>query len=331
MRMRALGEGLFPSLIPASRALVFLALGLSLGLCACSEKTLSLIAFGDTGTGGEGQLKVAAAAKTACDQKACELALLLGDNFYPAGVESVSDPQWQEKFEDPYRQLRLPFYPVLGNHDHGQLASDFARARVQVDYSAAQPSPPEVLDGPEWSMPNAHHSMLVGDVGLIFLDTNALFWDSVENGDQEAWIDGALDGLSEAKVIVAVGHHPIHSNGPHGDAGHYDQISGVAPFDGQRILDFFERHLCGRVDLYLSGHDHSRQWLRDPFCGAALIVSGAGGQTPTELSPDRNPPRFQSASLGLLALQITGRVIEGQFIDEDGLEDFSYRLEVSPR
>ena len=44
--------------------------------------------------------------------------VLLGDNFYEDGVASVDDPQWQTKFEDPYANIDLPFYAVLGNHDH---------------------------------------------------------------------------------------------------------------------------------------------------------------------------------------------------------------------
>ena len=44
---------------------------------------------------------------------------LLGDNIYDSGVTSVTDPQWQTKFEIPYMGVNLPFYVVLGNHDYG--------------------------------------------------------------------------------------------------------------------------------------------------------------------------------------------------------------------
>jgi hypothetical protein len=52
------------------------------------------------------------------------LALLMGDNFYTTGVESVSSPRFKHTFEDVFSQpifRALPFYTILGNHDHCRL------------------------------------------------------------------------------------------------------------------------------------------------------------------------------------------------------------------
>src|SRR5262245_60003455 len=86
---------------------------------AMRAQVLRFIAVGDTGRGDDGIRAVAAAMKDVCDHRGCDFILLLGDNIYYAGVDSVTDPQWQTKFEEPYAAIDLPFYAALGNHDYG--------------------------------------------------------------------------------------------------------------------------------------------------------------------------------------------------------------------
>ena len=76
------------------------------------------MALGDAGKGNTAQRDVAIAMRDVCAAKGCDFALLLGDNIYDAGVDSVTDAQWQTKFELPYKDLNIPFYPTLGNHDN---------------------------------------------------------------------------------------------------------------------------------------------------------------------------------------------------------------------
>ncbi len=298
-------------------ALLFL--GLACAQACGGEPPVRLIAFGDHGTGGDGQATVAAAAATVCESLGCDLGLLLGDNFYDVGVTSADDPQFQEKYETHYAALGIPFHPVLGNHDYGALSNDWPRGQFQVEYSGPATT---------WQMPATHYALRVGDLGLLALDTPALFWDDITNGDQEAWLAGALAELEDAKVVIGLGHHPYLSNGRHGNAGNYDGVSGVAPLDGSQIKTFFDDRLCGAFDLYLAGHDHSRQWLEDDFCGAELIVSGAGGSGTTGLVEDRNPYRFQSNTLGLIHLTIEKSVVTGRFFDETGTLDFERTIEI---
>ena len=50
--------------------------------------------------------------------------IILGDNFYDAGVERVNDPSFKTNFDDIYKNKKLsvingiPCFLILGNHDH---------------------------------------------------------------------------------------------------------------------------------------------------------------------------------------------------------------------
>jgi hypothetical protein len=82
-----------------------------------ADPTLRFVAMGDTGKGNQGQKDVGAAIAAHCAARGCDFVQLLGDNIYDSGVTSVDDPQWQTKFEEPYKLVTQPFYVVLGNHD----------------------------------------------------------------------------------------------------------------------------------------------------------------------------------------------------------------------
>ena len=76
------------------------------------------ILIGDTGTGSKEQYKVAESIKNYCATKNCKAVFILGDVIYDKGVSSISDEQFKTKFEDPYKEIQLPFYIVFGNHDY---------------------------------------------------------------------------------------------------------------------------------------------------------------------------------------------------------------------
>ena len=113
---------------------------------------VSFIVIGDAGTGSKQQYHVAAAIEQICQKKVCDFALGLGDNIYNAGPDSVTDSQFQEKFEKPYQQLNFPFYMVLGNHDSsGLMAGDGgfnARGGIEVEYSQ---------HSQKWTMPERYY------------------------------------------------------------------------------------------------------------------------------------------------------------------------------
>ena len=272
---------------------------------------LRFIAVGDCGKGNEGQKKVAAAMRDKCSKDGCDFIQMLGDNIYNNGVSSVDDPQWMTKFEQPYANVTYPFWVVLGNHDYGGQGAGFevARADVQVAYSQKSN---------KWKLPAKHYKHPEPGVDFIGLDTNESMFNAhaKQKTNASKWISE-----STAEWKIALGHHPYRSNGPHGNAGSYDNLPFVPIVNGEGVKDLIDTTICGKVDVYLSGHDHSLQWLTDTCQGTELIVSGSGA-SPTDL-PGKNASHYQGAHLGFVYIVISGKTFTAEFVDETGAVKYS--------
>lgn len=81
---------------------------------------LVFCATGATGTDAPSAERVANEIAALAAAGPLDFVLLPGDNFAPAGVASVDDPQWQSKFELRFDRDRLsiPFFPAFGAADH---------------------------------------------------------------------------------------------------------------------------------------------------------------------------------------------------------------------
>ncbi len=150
---------------------------------------------------------------------------------------------------------------------------------------------------------------------------------------------GEIDSAPETWRI-AFGHHPLFSNGTHGNAGAYEgleegitdlvaNIPGLgdlqAVVTGDGVQESLDVIVCGRVDLYFAGHDHSRQWL-GPMAdcpGTTFVVSGAGSKL-TEIKGS-HPALFQSADKeGFFWVHLKDRQIEVAAIDLDGTVEWTW-------
>ena len=90
-----------------------------------------ILVFGDSGSGSNDQRAVGLRMAEVCETAQCDLALMLGDNFYNRGVRRPENGVWDEtferKFEEPYRDVgQVQFWAVAGNHD-------WYRGRESVD------------------------------------------------------------------------------------------------------------------------------------------------------------------------------------------------------
>lgn len=263
------------------------------------------VAMGDTGTGSAAQSRVANVVAQKCAASGCDFVLLLGDNIYDSGVSSPDDSQWQSKFEIPYAAINLPFYAVLGNHDYGHngAGTDFPKGKNEVEYTKRST---------KWKMPAAYYTMAKGPMELFAFDTNMMMFG--QDGDQKKDMAANI-AKSTAKWKIGAGHHPYRSNGPHGNAGNYDKVP-IPPMSGSGVKSFMDDVVCGKVDLYLAGHDHSRQWLDVTCNGTALAISGAGAKA-TELKGS-NPALFQSLDLGFLYITLDDKTLTAEWVDENG-------------
>lgn len=274
--------------------------------------TVRFLAVGDTGTGGDAQHAVADAMDEVCARRGCDLVLLLGDNFYNLGVTGVDDPQFRSKFEVPYAELDVPFYPVLGNHDYGRGADEAWRAEAQVAYTD---------HSDRWTMPARVHAFGVGPARFLALDSGPAWVhgspgqvDEAAVAAQRDWLAGALSE-SNATWNITLAHHPYRSNGVHGDAGSFD---GVA--DKGTAWEGLLESACADLDLHLAGHDHDLQWLEpaDACPDTHLVVSGAGARQ-REPGDNDHPARFEAyGTYGFAWLEATEEELTVAFYDGTG-------------
>jgi len=258
-------------------------------------KETRILVFGDSGSGDENQLKVAAAMQKFCEKNGCDLALMLGDNMYPQGVQSVDDPKFITTFEKPYEGLCIPMYPVLGEHDWGRKG-ELSNWKAQIEYTKRSQ---------RWRMPSDVYSITIGDLKILALNTNVLD----TSPEQVAWLKKELDD-SAARWNLVMGHKPINSYGYHGDTDF--MVAQVLPL------------LCGRADLYISAHEHNQQVLKAD-CGLPLLVSGSAGKLRTESAAG---PRtlYSLPELGFMYLQVQQDAITVQVLSVSGESRYSYAI-----
>ncbi|MCM3876004.1 MAG: tartrate-resistant acid phosphatase type 5 family protein [Thermoanaerobaculia bacterium] len=260
---------------------------------------LTFLAIGDWGRGGEfGQRDVAAQMGAFAERSPVRFIVSTGDNFYEYGVKSAADPLWKRSFEDVYtaKSLMVPWYVALGNHDHRGSAA------AEIEYGKTSP---------RWRMPDLYYTLTekvsaTSMLQLFVLDTSpfisayrgSLSVTKVAGLDpktQLAWLEKELAN-SNASWKIVVGHHPVYSAGEHGNTR--ELIRDVKPL--------LERY---GVRIYLNGHDHDLQHLRE---GAVhYFTSGAGSKTneagrdPRTLFSRGKTPGFMAFSVGEDAMNVT--------------------------
>ncbi len=273
---------------------------------------MRFVAIGDQGTGSDMQIKVGLAMDTVCKSLGgCDFGLLLGDNVYDTGVSSADDILFMTTFEIPYGGLGFPFYAVLGNHDLGGdglgVDRDQNKADYQIGYSDLNPL---------WIMPSRYYEFSKGPLHFVALDTTKIFFG--DDDDQRRDVPQLIANAA-GRWKIAFGHHPYYSNGKHGNAGEYDNVPFIPIANGENVRSFVEDRICGQVDFYICGHDHSRQDLIPDCQGTQFIVSGAGAKT-TELGGS-NGAHFESDVEGFLLIEATNTVFKIRFYDENGVMD----------
>ena len=243
---------------------------------------LNFLVMGDWGrNGADHQKEVAAQMGKTATAIIPQFIISTGDNFYPSGVISERDPLFFFSFENIYTDFHLQWdwYLTLGNHDYK------SNPDAQVQYSKISR---------RWKMPSRYYTKkfaINGDsanqVLIAFIDTNPLipeFYKNAEYGPnvitqdstaQKKWLEKVLSDKSpNIKWKIVAGHHPMYSGG--GRTEGYDTKA-----IRRTLQPMFEKY---GVDVYLAGHEHNLQYIKNDGYKTHHIISGAASErTPVKL------------------------------------------------
>ncbi len=256
------------------------------------------VAVGDTGKSVEAQARVVGRMRAHCALVGCDFALLLGDLVYPRGATGADDPAVSRLVARPFASLGVPVFGVIGNHDEG---GGFWPERA--GYLTSLPGEVRIRRA---------LALDAGPVTVVGVDTaGAMFGRAVTRASAREALDRAT-GLR-----VAIGHHPYRSKGRHGDAGRYDRLPSFFPVaSGHGVKALLDDAVCGHADLYLSGHDHSLQWLAEGCRGTSLIVAGSGSEATKVDGPTR--AHFAASELGFVAVDAGPDGARVELVRHDG-------------
>src|SRR5947208_6898230 len=125
---------------------------------------------------------------------------------------------------------------------------------------------------------------------------------------QSSWLGWRRSwrGPRTTPFVVAMGHHPIFSNGPHGD--HKMLIRDWEPL--------LRKH---KVHMYFAGHDHDMQHLEFEGHPTSFVLSGGGGADLYNLKIEaaaRGP--MAQRVYGFSDFEVTAEMITLRHLDENG-------------
>eukprot|EP01090_Pellita_catalonica_P012953 TRINITY_DN2961_c0_g1_i3.p1 TRINITY_DN2961_c0_g1~~TRINITY_DN2961_c0_g1_i3.p1 ORF type:complete len:341 (-),score=49.97 TRINITY_DN2961_c0_g1_i3:950-1972(-) len=257
--------------------LVLFVFGVSTVLCS-----YNFLVFGDWGGqnnpyGGTSQsreqLAVAKQMGISGGEHDIQFVLNVGDNFYPQGVKSVSDPLWDLDFKNVYTasSLNVPWISALGNHDYG------GNIEAELEYKGDA----------RWILPARNYTREIKitkdhNATLVMIDSSPgsytcktapkdckhgdpqteEFWTNVLDGQknwksQMEWLEEVLSHQKN-KWIIAMGHHPV-----------YDILKN----SGTDIAKIFSKY---DVAAYYCGHVHDMAHFEVKDVTTQFYISGAG-------------------------------------------------------
>ena len=182
---------------------------------------------------------------------------LLGDNFYTSASARSFDIFSQ--YVAPAGTNRT-HYTVLGNHDHeGQ------RAQNEMDY--ANRDPRWVLPAPGYYFSRFYSGGGGGgrriDVCVWFLDTEKLLG-GPEAVAQYAWLRQSLNREeSSCQWKLMTGHHPVM---------HASPIQESTRRGLRQLVNIMRQN---HIHMYMCGHHHNTQFLRDTNNGVYHAIVGS--------------------------------------------------------
>jgi tartrate-resistant acid phosphatase type 5 len=265
----------------------------------------------------------------------------LGDNFYPGGVTSCEDPQFQTNWADVFLrhdELKVPWHIVLGNHDY------YGSPEAQIEFTTHERNP-----GGLWRCPDKNYafSREIPREGLqdsrdgggapppVTVDFFAIDTNGAQNSVRAMWPEmrGKLrefrDGLRErllastADYKVVFGHHPLFTKGRyHGREGVCLREREYSSCEGA-VLPGYDMGVVlreGRASAYFSGHEHVFQHNDD--AGVHHFVCGASGAEDVGYYGGENPDvtltwTDKDMNHGFLAVTVDEEKMKVEFVNAE--------------
>jgi len=274
---------------------------------------LRIVVVGDTGVvhkpnadpcgevGTSCKLSIDGAAQLWASVKAedAHAAFLTGDLIYGSHrIESAPrcrkpDGRVKERWLDPalgdkVRELGIPVYLSLGNHDTGHQNRSRARERCLLRYAETEPA---------LHMPQLNYVVDFGLARLVVLDTNI---------PPSKWPEAAF-ASHEAPWTLMGGHHVVRT--------HFDKASEHAIRDW--LVDTDQR-----PDLWVNGHAHFLQF--GVYEGIPAATSGGGAkirvrpQCPGKDCQGADAPLYSRSTFGYAVVEITDTTLRLSFKDAAG-------------
>jgi hypothetical protein len=280
-----------------------------------SDDRLRFAAIGDGGLDGPAQREIARQVHRVCDG-ACDFVIALGDNFYEYGL----DPKHLERDTNKLACMlgRYPGlkYVTLGNHDYDPVFPDGTRGRLQVEWLA---KPGDDCRG------GYHFYRFDSRLATFWaLDTNYLVRGENPWTEEPRLIDfGETIKAPDQGWKIVFGHHPMLSNGYHGNAGNFLEGEIIDLWSGRDFRRYMLRYVVGTADLYLAGHEHNLQFYGRSFGGnTGFAVSGSASKCTPRATAPRNVSRsvFEHYGYGFVVVEATREELVVRFHGHDGGE-----------
>lgn len=284
---------------------------------------VNLLIANDLGRNGAHlQRPIAALMGDIAEEVDAEAVLALGDTHHYLGIQSVDDPLWMTNYELVYShpELQIEWLPVLGNHEYR------GNTGAVIDYSGKSR---------RWTMADRYYSkVFVNDdtkIKVVFIDTAPIIdkyrADTTDYPDaarqnlesQLAWLDKELSDRENADWLIVAGHHPVYA--------HTDKSASERGDMQSRIAPLLRKH---KVDMYVCGHIHNFQHIREKASDTDYIVNSSGSLSRKKVGPVNESGKLAAAGNanpytvfcdgreGLSILAATPTTLNLHMVDSDG-------------
>ncbi len=235
------------------------------------------IALGDSGENSPSLKSIAISAKKYCETNGCDFGLLLGDNFYENGLQSLADKENLATFEDNFNSANIPFYAVLGNHD---VKGD---TQAQIEYSKVNKN---------WIMPNYNFKFATNQAEFYATNSNCgffpIFWYLKQDKNLSKW-------------QVQARHHSLLSLGPHGNSD---------------ALDRFISANFTKTNINIAGHNHLLEYIESAGISYLTSGAASRPSVDKTISTDPSP-KFSYDKAGYVWVELSQDSAKFRYLDEN--------------